>query len=250
MKPYQSYAAVPTSEDKVNVEEAFDVDTEARGSGRRVSSVLKSALGHPLPFAFVATTLLTVALLQYKSGAVHTAVSPSSISTKVAAVSEFTSSCLKPSSGPVLAGYDLVAYFSLEAGSDGVRGSEEYMHSLGSSPNAYTFYFASDENRALFAADPAAYLPQWGGFCAWGIAEEDWWTVDTLGPDANPNVWEIVNGKLYFFMYNTPKENFLSTEDGKGLTQHIADGDKKWRAWFEGASAYNTDCYWWNAYTD
>lgn len=159
----------------------------------------------------------------------------------------YNSSCLKPSSGPVLAGYDVVAYFSLEAGANGVLGSDEHKYTLGGSPDGYTFHFASEENLALFAADPAAYLPQWGGFCAWGISEEDWWTVDTLGPSTDPNVWAIVDGKLYLFMYNTPKGYFFETTDGKGLAQHIADGDKRWLAWFEGAPAYNTDCYWWDA---
>lgn len=47
-------------------------------------------------------------------------------------------------------------------------------------------------NLALFEADPTAYLPQYGGFCSWGIAEEEWWTADTLGPNANPDVWEVL----------------------------------------------------------
>jgi hypothetical protein len=44
---------------------------------------------------------------------------------------------------------------------------------------------------------------QWGGFCAYGISSETWWTwsmVEQSGPEADPNVWEIIDGKLYFFM--------------------------------------------------
>lgn len=36
--------------------------------------------------------------------------------------------------------------------------------------------------------------------CLTGIAREEWWTKDTLGPDADPNQWMITDdGKLRFF---------------------------------------------------
>ncbi len=80
---------------------------------------------------------------------------------------EYKSKCLQPSAGPVLSGYDLVAYFSLEEGADAVVGSEDYSTTYGDHGNEYTFYFSSSENLALFEADPESYLPQNGGFCSW-----------------------------------------------------------------------------------
>lgn len=55
------------------------------------------------------------------------------------------------------------------------------------------YYFSSEETMATFAADPDAYLPQYGGFCAFGVA---------IGKklDANPHFADIVDGKLYVFL--------------------------------------------------
>ena len=50
--------------------------------------------------------------------------------------------------------------------------------------------FASVENRERFEADPAAYAPQYGGWCAWAVAEG--YTASTV-----PEAWKIVDGKLY-----------------------------------------------------
>ncbi|CAM9360263.1 unnamed protein product, partial [Hapterophycus canaliculatus] len=49
-------------------------------------------------------------------------------------------------------------------------------------------------------SDPLAYLPAWGGFCSYGVAAEDFWTPDTLGPFSNPSKWIIgSDGKLHVF---------------------------------------------------
>jgi hypothetical protein len=36
----------------------------------------------------------------------------------------------------------------------------------------YKFQFLTVENKALFDAAPDKYIPQFGGFCAWGMSEE------------------------------------------------------------------------------
>lgn len=55
------------------------------------------------------------------------------------------------------------------------------------------YYFSSEETMAQFAADPERYLPQYGGFCAFGVA---------IGKklDAAPHLADIVDGKLYVFL--------------------------------------------------
>ena len=77
---------------------------------------------------------------------------------------------------PVLQGYDVVAYFSLDPSDPGVQGSSKYAANLttsdlsGSDDAAdyedmtFTFYFENAKNQALFEADPWKYAPQWGGF--------------------------------------------------------------------------------------
>lgn len=42
----------------------------------------------------------------------------------------------------------------------------------------------------MFKADPAKYLPQFGGYCAFGAAMRKKF-------DGDPTVWKVVDGKLY-----------------------------------------------------
>src|SRR5690349_7357662 len=66
--------------------------------------------------------------------------------------------------GVAIKGYDPVAYFTdnkAEPGSDAFTAQYE----------GATFKFASAAHRDLFLADPAKYVPQYGGFCAYGTAE-------------------------------------------------------------------------------
>ncbi len=85
----------------------------------------------------------------------------------------------------MLLGHDPVAYFK-----QGVpaRGKPEYKVNLAER----TYYFASAENKALFAATPARYEPQYGGFCASGAA-----FAIKLGSD--PSAWQIYDGRLFIF---------------------------------------------------
>ena len=57
--------------------------------------------------------------------------------------------------------------------------------------NGATWHFASADNRAAFADDPGAYAPQYGGFCAWAVAEKG--KLYSTQPDN----WAIIDGKLY-----------------------------------------------------
>ncbi|MEM8655090.1 MAG: YHS domain-containing (seleno)protein [Pseudomonadota bacterium] len=78
---------------------------------------------------------------------------------------------------------DVVAYFT-----EGhpVKGSTDITHIW----NGVEWHFATPANRDAFAADPAAYAPQYGGYCAWAVSEG--YTASTT-----PQAWKIVDGKLY-----------------------------------------------------
>lgn len=80
-------------------------------------------------------------------------------------------------------GYDSVAYFNLGRP---VKGDPRYRFTW----KGAEFRFANAANLAAFRADPARYAPQFGGYCAWAIAH------DYTAP-GDPQVWRIVNGKLY-----------------------------------------------------
>jgi len=98
-----------------------------------------------------------------------------------------------------LSGYDTVAYFSLEDKAAAVLGSSDYAATY----HGYTYYFSTAANQKLFEKEPEAYVPQFGGFCAYGISSETFWTaaaVEAGGPAANPDVYLVRDGKLYLFM--------------------------------------------------
>ncbi len=66
-----------------------------------------------------------------------------------------------------------------------------------------TYRFASKEIRATFTADPARYLPAYGGWCAYAMASADYVDVD-------PKTFKIIDGRLYLF-YNGWLGNSLTT---------------------------------------
>ncbi|NVJ70168.1 MAG: YHS domain-containing protein [Alphaproteobacteria bacterium] len=85
--------------------------------------------------------------------------------------------------GLAMHGFDPVAYFKSGGPKKGKK-QFAVKHTGG------TYYFANAKNMKAFMDDPDRYLPQYGGFCAMGIA---------LGKklDGDPNVWKIVDDKLY-----------------------------------------------------
>jgi YHS domain-containing protein len=64
-----------------------------------------------------------------------------------------------------------------------------------------SYYFASQISADTFKADPARYLPQYGGFCAFAVA---------LGKklDGDPRFADIVDGKLYLFVNQAVYEKY------------------------------------------
>lgn len=94
--------------------------------------------------------------------------------------------------GFAVSGYDVVAYFDLDQNPVGtaqpaaVPGKADFTAEY----NGAVFAFASEENRATFLADPATYAPQYDGHCAYGVSKGG-------KVPGNPNLWRIVDGKLY-----------------------------------------------------
>ena len=69
---------------------------------------------------------------------------------------------------------------------EGVPGKAEFTADY----NGSTFAFSTAENRDKFTADPAKYAPQFDGHCAYGVSKGG-------KVPGNPNLWRIVDGKLY-----------------------------------------------------
>lgn len=68
------------------------------------------------------------------------------------------------------------------------------------------YYFATKAALELFEADPAAYLPEFGGFCAYGV-----FVGKKL--DGDVRYADIVDGKLYLFVNAAVFEKYLKNRD-------------------------------------
>ena len=101
------------------------------------------------------------------------------------------------SGGVAINGYDPVAYFTEGKARKG-SSSFQYKHS------GVTYRFASQANLDKFKQNPAAYEPQYGGWCAYAMGK----TNDKVTID--PGTFKILNGKLYLF-YNSWGTNTLTT---------------------------------------
>lgn len=108
-----------------------------------------------------------------------------------------------------VSGYDSVAYFTE---GKAIKGSDKFKLTL----DGADWYFASQENLDKFKAEPHKYQPQYGGYCAWAVAQG--WDAS-----ADPLLWDIVDGKLYL-NYDKEKQA-LWAKDKPGM---IAKGDKNW----------------------
>ncbi len=87
-----------------------------------------------------------------------------------------------------LRGFDPVSYFQ----EGPIKGSKkiQYTHLQ------LNYRFSSEENLELFETNPTSYLPDYDGYCAYGIA--------TNGKlyKVNPKAYIITDGKIVFFYQN------------------------------------------------
>ena len=96
------------------------------------------------------------------------------------------------SDGLAAGGYDVTAYFIQ---GKPVRGSAKHEVML----RGATWRFASAENLAKFKANPAAFAPQFGGYCAWAVSQG-------YVASGDPEQWKVVDGKLYLNFNARAKE--------------------------------------------
>jgi YHS domain-containing protein len=111
--------------------------------------------------------------------------------------------------GLALKGYDPVAYFTENKA---VKGSSQFTAKY----QGATYEFESAANREAFNANPAKYAPQYGGYCAYGVASGH-------KADITPQPFSIVDGKLYLNYNRTVR--FLWKRDIPG---YISKADKNW----------------------
>ncbi|MGI9550532.1 MAG: YHS domain-containing (seleno)protein [Aurantibacter sp.] len=115
-----------------------------------------------------------------------------------------------------LAGYSPVSYLDLGLAQ---RGSKEYK----SEYRKVAYYLTSAEQKATFDKNPSKYLPQYGGFCAFGTYAGAKFRVD-------PNKFMVKEGKYYLFLNNVEldaKQLWLAENDHRKLAGKADDNWKK-----------------------
>jgi YHS domain-containing protein len=112
-------------------------------------------------------------------------------------------------SGVAVGGYDPVAYFTV---GKPVKGRDD----ITLQHEGVTWRFASVENRDAFKADPAKFAPQYGGYCAWAVAEG-------YTAKGDPEAWRIADGKLYL-NYNKSVQKTWE----KDVPGNVRRGDANW----------------------
>ncbi len=110
--------------------------------------------------------------------------------------------------GIAIRGYDTVAYFTQ---GQAVEGSAD----ITTEWQGATWQFSSEEHKDLFVATPEKYAPQYGGYCAYGIANDYVVKIE-------PEQWSIIDDKLYL-NYDARIQKAWS----KNIAGYIKTADRK-----------------------
>lgn len=106
-------------------------------------------------------------------------------------------------------GYDPVAYFTEHKPVEGNSAFEFRWKGA-------TWRFSSTENMARFRADPEAFAPQYGGYCAWAVSQG-------YTASSDPTAWRIVGDKLYLNYSHDIQRQWAEDIDG-----NITKADTNW----------------------
>jgi YHS domain-containing protein len=106
-------------------------------------------------------------------------------------------------------GYDPVAFF---IAAKPVNGSPFITAEF----QGAVYLFASEQNKNAFLEKPEAYVPQFGGFCAYGVGLGKLFPVDI-------NTWQMRDHKLYLNLNPDILKEFNSDFGG-----NVNQADKNW----------------------
>lgn len=121
-----------------------------------------------------------------------------------------------------LQGYSPVSYLDAGLAQKGVK---EYK----SEYENVVYYFTSSEQKVIFDTSPSKYVPQYGGYCAFGAYVGAKFRVD-------PNKFIVKDGKYFLFLNNIEldaKELWLNENNHYGLEEKANDN------WMKLKTSYN-----------
>ena len=112
-------------------------------------------------------------------------------------------------SNTAVGGWDAVSYFSQ---SGPVQGSRAFTTEW----RGAQWRFSSQDNLDRFRADPQAYAPQYGGYCAYAVSQGS-------TAKGDPEVWHLHEGRLYLNVNRRVQAIWLEDVEG-----YIALADANW----------------------
>ena len=115
-------------------------------------------------------------------------------------------------------GYDPVAYFTEGQARVG-KAAFTAKH------DGAAYRFVSETNKEEFERNPERYVPQYGGYCAFGVSVGSKF-------DGDPTLFRVVDGKLYFNL--NPKIQAMWLKDISG---NITKADRNWTQIWDKAPA-------------
>jgi YHS domain-containing protein len=111
--------------------------------------------------------------------------------------------------GVAIQGYDPVAFFVVKAP---LKGKAEFT----SEYQGAKYHFHSAKNKTLFDAEPAKYVPQFGGYCAFGVSRGKLVEIDV-------NAFQIVDGRLLLQYSPGVRDDF-----NKDTTGNLQKAEANW----------------------
>lgn len=113
-------------------------------------------------------------------------------------------------SGVAIQGYDPVAFFTEKKP---VMGKPE----ISAKQDGAIYFFATKEHRDLFKKEPAKYVPEFGGYCAYGVSRNKLVKIDV-------DAFQIVDGKLLLQYDKGVRDTF--NKDSKG---NLVKANQNWQ---------------------
>ncbi|MFT5349592.1 MAG: YHS domain-containing protein [Planctomycetota bacterium] len=129
--------------------------------------------------------------------------------TLLAGLMALTTVAAQAGSVTAIGGYDAVSYHNAKRP---VRGNGHFL----TVHDDVTYLFSNKENQATFEANPAQYVPAYGGYCAFGASVGKKFVGD-------PEVWRLVDNKLYLNLDVEIQSMWLKDVPGR-----IKTADAKW----------------------
>jgi YHS domain-containing protein len=119
--------------------------------------------------------------------------------------------------GVILQGYDAVSYF-------GPAKPQKGDPKIATQFNGATYLFANDADKQQFLKDPKKYVPQFGGWCAYAVADSK------SKVDVDPKSFVIQDGRLLLFyngLWGNTREKWLHGKN-KDAQAYLKEADTNW----------------------